>query len=698
MKKKTNLYTFFILISFLLVILFLKKSASPFNADWLYSHVDLSTYQIGWYFFKNDQWRIPLGLNPNYGVDLKNTIIFSDSIPLLAFFFKFFFKIFKVNNEIIFQYFSLWYFICFFLQLFFSFKIINFLTKNSIFSFLSSIIFLLSPVYLFRISQHSALVGHWLILFTLYLLITDDEFKKRKKWFFLIIISSLIQLYFTYIILISFVIFLLNKFYKKKKIYFIDLFFIIFTFFSLYLVMLFVGYFEIRLIDGIGGGYGDYKLNVLSILDPGYHSNFWSTIMPDIKLSALEENEGFNYFGLGSLILISITLFFFFKNKSKIYFIKKKIIFIIYSIILTALALTNKISIGDLQILNLEINKYIFASLSFFRASGRIFWPVYYLILIFSFFFLYKNLSQKKSIFIIIICLLIQLIDISGAIKKHSDRISQFKINNSEELNYLFKKKKNLISVNNFNNNPNFSQLSFFSERFGIKKTNVINLSRFNREKLAEKRYEIYKNLYNKKIDRDSIYIIDSLSHLRNLQKIFKDNMYFYQVDKFWVMVDPENKLINKNSLSPIDFKIIIPNYNYEFSILSEDNFLGLGWSHNNIKGGIWSDGYIASLLMNVQNLNKSLIFEISCEPYLNNKHQKQNIEIFYNNILIKKINFDFNKKSSNLIKFELKKELITDNNIELKFFFKNPGSPSHYNESPDSKKLGISIKNLIIK
>lgn len=197
------------------------------------------------------------------------------------------------------------------MQLFFSFKIINFLTKNSIFSFLSSIIFLLSPVYLFRISQHSALVGHWLILFTLYLLITDDEFKKRKKWFFLIIISSLIQLYFTYIILISFVIFLLNKFYKKKKIYFIDLFFIIFTFSSLYLVMLFVGYFEIRLIDGIGGGYGDYKLNLLSILDPGNHSNFWSTIMPDIKLSALEENEGFNYFGLGSLILISITLFFF---------------------------------------------------------------------------------------------------------------------------------------------------------------------------------------------------------------------------------------------------------------------------------------------------------------------------------------------------------------------------------------------------
>jgi len=92
------------------------------------------------------------------------------------------------------------------------------------------------------------------------------------------------------------------------------------------------------------------------------------------------------------------------------------------------------------------------------------------------------------------------------------------------------------------------------------------------------------------------------------------------------------------------------------------------------------------------------LVFEINCDPYLNNKHKQQDIEIYYNNILVKKINFEFGKTNNNLIKFELKKELITNNNIELRFKFKNPGSPSDYYESPDSKKLGILLKNISVK
>jgi hypothetical protein len=98
------------------------------------------------------------------------------------------------------------------------------------------------------------------------------------------------------------------------------------------------------------------------------------------------------------------------------------------------------------------------------------------------------------------------------------------------------------------------------------------------------------------------------------------------------------------------------------------------------------------------RDANKDLVFEINCEPYLSSKHKNQDLEIYYNNMLIKKINFEFNKTNNNLIKFELKKELITNNNIELRFYFKNPGSPSDYSESPDSKKLGILLKNIFVK
>ncbi len=87
--------------------------------------------QAAWYFFRNDIWRFPLGLNPNYGEGLDNTIILTDSIPIFAIFFKL--VGFFIKSE--FQYISFWYFLCFFLQFYFAYKILNHYTRNQYFSF-----------------------------------------------------------------------------------------------------------------------------------------------------------------------------------------------------------------------------------------------------------------------------------------------------------------------------------------------------------------------------------------------------------------------------------------------------------------------------------------------------------------------------------------------------------------------------------
>jgi hypothetical protein len=705
-KRQTNLNKYknikinilFFLISLILTIILLKNNINPLNTEWLYNGSDLAAQQIGWYFFKNDYWRFPLGLNPNYGIDIGNTIIYSDSIPILAIVFKFLSKTLQINTSINFQYFSFWYYLCFYLQLYFSYKIFNYLIKNSIISFIGSLLILFSPVYLFRISHHGSLVSHWILLACIYLLIVDHKLLRKISWLFLIIISSLIHLYFTFIIMIFYLIFLLNKFYLSGKIIFNDLIFFFIIIISLYVTMYVTGYFEIRYFDGIASGYGQYKLNLLSAFDPGSNFNTWSYIMPDIKLSTLEEAEGFNYFGLGSLIIIILSLIIFISNKSKFIYFKKNYIFIICSFFFTLIALSNKISFGNVEILNIELNKYILAGLSIFRASGRFFWPVYYLILIFSLVFLCKNISQKKYILLISTCLIIQIIDISGAIKNYSKTINKVVVSENKNLNNLFGINKYLISTSNSNYNPNFSKISYLSEKFKIKKTNVINLARVNRKVLAETRYEIYKNFYSKKIDNNTIYVVESFSHLRNLQSIFKDELYFYKIDNIWLMTSIKEELKAQKKIQFTNFKKINLNYNYKFNNDSKDNFLGLGWSYNNIKSGIWSDGYISSLLFNIDTTNKDLVFEINCEPYLNTKHKNQDVEIYYNNILIKKINFEFDKTNNNLITFELKKELIDNNNVELRFNFKNPGSPSDYRENPDSKKLGILLKNISVK
>ncbi len=112
-KESLTLIIFYFFVSLILTSLFIGyENLNVFNTKWLFSGDDRSAHQIGWYFFKNDFWRFPLGVNPNYGLDIGNSIVYSDSIPLLA-------LLFKSLNFILpsqFQYFSIWFILCFFLQ------------------------------------------------------------------------------------------------------------------------------------------------------------------------------------------------------------------------------------------------------------------------------------------------------------------------------------------------------------------------------------------------------------------------------------------------------------------------------------------------------------------------------------------------------------------------------------------------------
>ena len=165
-KKNYILILLYLLLALLLAICFVGLDNIYFNEiNWLLGSGDKSNAQNGWTFFRDDVWRFPLGKNPNYGLDIGTSIIFSDSIPLFAFIFKLFSNFLSYN----FQYFSLWIVLCFFMQLYISYLIIYKISNDNFFSTLSSLIFLIAPILIYRISFHISLGGHWLILLGFYL-------------------------------------------------------------------------------------------------------------------------------------------------------------------------------------------------------------------------------------------------------------------------------------------------------------------------------------------------------------------------------------------------------------------------------------------------------------------------------------------------------------------------------------------------
>ena len=60
------------------------------------------------------------------------------------------------------------------------------------------------------------------------------------------------------------------------------------------------------MVDTLALGFGRDKLNLLSIFDAHNTLNniSWSWFLPDIKLTNGEEGEGFNYLGLGQLMML----------------------------------------------------------------------------------------------------------------------------------------------------------------------------------------------------------------------------------------------------------------------------------------------------------------------------------------------------------------------------------------------------------
>ena len=701
---KYKIYFLFLLISFAWLVTTVGFNNISFQStEWLYQGNDSELPQMGWYFFRNDIWRFPLGSNPNYGTNYGSSIVFADSIPILSIIFKLFKSYLPVN----FQYISFWYFICFFLQLLFSYKILEKFTNSTTYSFIGSIFFLITPILLYKFQAVPALTGHWVLLFSLYLGLNKDLTKNKLSWIFIIILSCLVNFYFMVMVLGTYSILriLTLKFNKKEIFYFIKDFLIIFI--LLVLVLYTIGYFQIRIADTMALGFARDKLNLLSIFDPNNSNSAvngsWSLFLPDIKLTQGEEGEGFNFLGTGQILLLfSAILLFFIKKKQKnlqnIKSNKEIKNLIITSAFFTLWALSTKISFGAYTIIDIPLNKYVYGLFSVVRPTGRLFWIVSYFLLILSLIILFKCFSKNISVSIITIFLLIQIVDTSQAIKNRIDFFNPIdKTRHPKDLLWgkLFTNYKILKTTYPKNYTTNFSTFAYLTEFYNIKKTNLVKLARIDRKAITDARYDLYKKLLNKNLSDDTVYIVENLGHLRHLKKIYKNSeVGFFYRDNVWSMVLNEKDLMSnndKNKFEKIKPKLLELDKTYNINFKDHNSFLGLGWTHNQGKQGTWSDGEISTLLFGINQKSKDLKLEIISDIFNGSKESIFEFEIYINDSFYKKVKLFDNKKFEIL----LKKEFINNDEIVIGFKFKDLSSPYELMESPDARKLGILIKQI---
>jgi len=673
---------------------------NPSNSEWLYLG-DLSQYQLGWKFFRDDIWRFPIGSNPNLGIYFDGSVVFSDSIPIFAIFFKLI-KNFLPEN---FQYFSIWILVCIYLQLFFSFKIIFKFTNNLGYSLIGSLFFIFSTIFLNRSGIHLSLMGQWILLSGIYIETINNKSKPLYQTLN-ILLSVVIHFYFT-IILILFYIFI--KIYNifKKEIKLTDVIKEFFLLIILTVILMYiVGYFTIQLDDGLGGGYGYYNFNLNSFFNPlgsNYVESFnWSQFFQQKKYQN-GEYEGFSYLGITGLFFLFLFFVNFFLKKDLIFFDRYKILTV--SLLFLVLATSNNVNFGENNIFLLPINNLFYALLSSIRASGRLIWLVYYLIFIIGIILIYKFFEKKKPIIIISILFFIQIVDINPGLLKYNSGSQYVDMKNNNKMKDKIWKdlSKNFEIIRTLepeNNSMMYHKLSRYLLNENFKKTDIAYLARVNRESIVLKKYELVR-LFNQKdiqIFKNTIFVSQNINFVKSIYELYSNTLYYYYRDAFWLIsIKPlEKDYKNKNNIIISKmYKINLDRLNKIDLSNENDSPEAMGWERNNKIKSLILNGYFSSLLLNIEGkkCHKNSKIKFLIDKYYKNQNKPINL-----NIVINK-----NKKKMIQIKNTINNELIMKFNCKvnsknkIEFNIENPKSLYDLKKGLNRNKRSIILNSIEI-
>ena len=460
-KKEESFKKYYFIIAGIMTLTFLFmygiKILNPKYINWIFAgNYDIMQHYVGWQSFRLGKWMFPIGLTNATSYPLNISVIYTDSIPIIAVFFKLISFMLPKN----FQYLGLYGLLCFILQGIISAKIIKKYTKSKLTIILVSILMIITPSMLFRLFYHTALASHWLLLLSLESLFLYDEFEEKNKiyyfWALIAFLVCSIHMYYLLMCGIILVGYITLDILKTKKIKKSIILLITYITTSLITIWLFGGFVNISGGDSFGLGKFSYNLNGL------INSQNWSVFVKSLPMIQ-EQYEGFSYLGLGVILLaiIALVLKLLGTDKTKDTPQDRKnftISLIVISILCTIVAASPKVYLGEKLLFELKLPKILNEIWGIFRSTGRIIWPVIYIITLSSIITILKRLNWKAALTIILICTFIQIVD-SGARLSENHSFYTTTQQRNEHMDF-----SNYEYLNIAAKNPKIELLAFASE------------------------------------------------------------------------------------------------------------------------------------------------------------------------------------------------------------------------------------------
>ena len=343
------------------------------NVAWL-SRFDDVQHQVGWMFYRSSPWTWPPGANPAFGLEIGSSIFYSDSIPLLAIPLKAAASALPES----FQYFGPWLWACLLLQAAFGWLLMGLASDQPALRVLGAGFFAVSPVMLRRVTDavggHHSLVAQWLVLAALLLCLAPPRRSRALPWIALGVVSAWVHPYLAAMVMGLWAADLAARVIGEKPRWIPVVKECAGVLGALSGALWLAGAFMLR--GGLGSeGFGRYRMNVLALVSP----DGWSRLLPDLPGTS-EECAGFSYLGLGGLLLLAVAGGLALSAKRRWRLSRRYWPLAALCGLFTAFALSPYIGIGGSEV-SLPFASWLDSAGAIFRVSGRMFWPVYYLLL-----------------------------------------------------------------------------------------------------------------------------------------------------------------------------------------------------------------------------------------------------------------------------------------------------------------------------
>lgn len=658
------------------IALFGVRILSPTDTDWLL-HGDSAMHWLGWQFFRHTpllQW--PLGANWDYGMQIGSSIVFTDSIPLLALLCKPFSPWLPEQ----FQYIGAWLLLCLCLQSLFAWKLLSRLSPDRWPALLGSLFFTLAPVLLMRTLDHAALVGQWTLLAGLTLYLSRDGASGR--WTALLAVTALVHAYLLAMVLALWLADLAQRLLARQRTASGTLRALLAGLTVTGAVMWAAGYFMLGAVVE-SDGFGLYRMNLASLIDP----DDWSRVLPNLP-GGSGDYEGFAYLGSGMLGLALVAGYLFLSNpKAPPAPTLLPLLPVVGGLLI--FAISDQVAWAGHALFGYALPALARPLANTFRASGRFVWPVYYLLYLAILCLVLTRLPRWAAGMLCASMLAVQVYDSRAAWVRLRDRGNAtpphwpLRANLWTTLGEQYQK---LVYIPPHNHPYAWLPLVQFAARHGMT-TNVGYFARTNADAEATERTRLTGLAENHALPNDALYIFEDASLWRAAATGPPDRGLAVTIDGLRILA-PDVRLAR--------------HYGYDLATgrLAFDHqgrgldYLIAGWSVPE-PWGTWSEGARAELLLQITDpADQDLELIVYGMGFVNDRHPSQTVGVLVNGAPLGTLAFDQESpQGEHRIRIPSTVTRTARGRLLISFVVRDPTSPATLGLADDHRPLGLGLQ-----